>query len=419
MSAPIASLLLLGSALWFLLGAALAGPTGLGWIAPFEDPLRDAVLEAGRSSRAWLAAGAAAFAALAWLAHARPPRPELARRVATLLLPVTALFAPLTAAELTLRPFLEQKSTLFTSDDELGWRLIPGATGEWGGVPVRINAMGLRGPARSYEKPSGVTRILFLGDSVTFGYRVANEDTFAHQVERRLRQLGHDVESINAGVGGYSPWQEHAYLEREGLRYEPDVVVLSFVLNDVTTKFGLVQFGGTRIPFQLRRAGGTALARRSGLFWTVHQLRGRAAYGGDVARGAAEAQQLDVETLVLRPEDPRLEEAWKITLDNVRKIIALCRAHGSELVLVVFPYRFQLRIPTHNDPQQRLARFAAEEELAHIDLLEALIAVGAREGIDPWRYFVDYDHLSPLGGEVVSGLLVEEILARGPLPDPG
>jgi lysophospholipase L1-like esterase len=409
----VASLLWWGSALWLALGALLCGPSGLAWIAPFDEPLRDEVLSAARSSRAWLAAAAVACSAAGLWLRRRPPTPERARRLATALLPVALLLAPLAAAELALRPFLQQRSLLFMADDALGWRLIPGATGVWGGMPVRINAKGLRGPELSYAKPEGVSRILFLGDSVTFGYRVAHEDTFAFHAERRLNELGHDVEAINAGVGGYSPWQEHLYLEREGLRYQPDVVVIGFVLNDVTTKFGLVQFGGPRIAYQLRKAGGTRLARRSGLLWMLHQLRGLAAYGADPARGAAEAQQLDVETLVRRSDDPRLPEAWEITLDNLRAIVELCRARGAEPILVVFPYRFQLQAPQQDDPQQRLARFAAEQDLPQLDLLPALIAAARRDGIDPTRYFIDYDHLSPLGGRVVAQLIVDELLAHG------
>jgi lysophospholipase L1-like esterase len=407
--ASIASLLLLVAALWFGLGAALAGPSGLGWIAPFDEPLRPDVLVAARASRGWLIALAAGFGALAVLTRRKPLAPRAAARLATLLLPVSVLLAPLTAAELTLRPLLGQKSLLFMPDEALGWRLIPGATGLWGGVPVRINAKGLRGPELPYPKPTGTTRILFLGDSVTFGYRVAYEDTIVHHVEQELRELGHPVEAINAGVGGYSPWQELAYLEGEGLRYQPDLVVLSFVLNDVTTKFGLPRFGGSRVAFQLRQAGGPWLASQSGVFFTLHHLRGRAAVGRDVSQGAADAQLLDVESLVRRPEDPRVDEAWQITLANVREIVRLCREREIGIMLVAFPYRFQLREPDANDPQRRLAAFAAEEGLLYIDMLERLIKVGEQERSDPWHYFVDYDHLSPLGARVASRLIVDAI----------
>ena len=56
---------------------------------------------------------------------------------------------------------------------------------------------------------------------------------------------------------------------------EPDVVVVGFVLNDVTEKFQLVQFGGTRMGVQLAQSLGSIqdrLARHSNLF---HHLRRR------------------------------------------------------------------------------------------------------------------------------------------------
>ena len=44
------------------------------------------------------------------------------------------------------------------------------------------------------------------------------------------------------------------FLRKEGIKYDPDLVVLSFVLNDVTEKFGLIRFGGSRLGFQLEHS---------------------------------------------------------------------------------------------------------------------------------------------------------------------
>lgn len=62
------------------------------------------------------------------------------------------------------------------------------------------------------------------------------------------------VETINASVSGYSPWQQAIYLQNEGLRYAPDVVVVAFVLNDATEKFELLRFGGAWEGWQLSRS---------------------------------------------------------------------------------------------------------------------------------------------------------------------
>ncbi len=313
--------------------------------------------------------------------------------------------APLFAAEMVFRPFTKQTPMLFTADDELGWRLIPNAATTWGGVAVRINAHGLRGPELDYAKPAGRKRILFLGDSVTFGYRVGYDDTFVAHAQRLLRARGMPAEAINAGVGGYSPWQQGIYLRREGVRFDPDLVVVSFVLNDVVDYFSLPRFGGRTITSQLSRAGGTSLARHSGLAWFAYQLFGRARYGDDVAAGAAWQQNLTVRRTVLEPESPDVVKAWEVTSGHLEEIVTFCQDRRIPLLLVAFPYRFQLAMPEQRAPQQRLAAFAKRHRVPLVDLLPAMLSAGAKKGVQPSEFFVDYDHLSPLGGRVVASHL--------------
>ena len=101
------------------------------------------------------------------------------------------------------------------------------------GADVRINAQGLRDRAYSYEKPDGVKRILILGDSVVFGYGVPVEETFAKQWEAQLDQLQKGRwEIINSGVPSYTTVQEVRWFETEGLKYHPDAVVVTYIMND-------------------------------------------------------------------------------------------------------------------------------------------------------------------------------------------
>ncbi len=101
-------------------------------------------------------------------------------------------------------------------------------------VWFRINSKGMRADLEyPYEKPAGVRRILSLGDSFTIGYEVEVEDCFTSVLERTLREKGFNVEVINAGVSGYSTAEECLYLERELLKYGPDIVLVSFYRNDM------------------------------------------------------------------------------------------------------------------------------------------------------------------------------------------
>jgi lysophospholipase L1-like esterase len=106
------------------------------------------------------------------------------------------------------------------------------ADGTWW---FRINQQGMRDDRDfSYDKHPGVFRIVSLGDSFTIGYEVDADQTFSIVLERELNKAGYDVQVLNAGVSGFSNAEEALYLERELLKYEPDVVVLSFFLNDLT-----------------------------------------------------------------------------------------------------------------------------------------------------------------------------------------
>jgi lysophospholipase L1-like esterase len=95
------------------------------------------------------------------------------------------------------------------------------------------NRLGYRDRDHAEAKPPGVFRIVVLGDSVGAGLFVArNEDIFPALLERRLREQGRDAEVINLSVSGYNTLQEVETLRERGLRYQPDLVLLAYVLND-------------------------------------------------------------------------------------------------------------------------------------------------------------------------------------------
>ena len=127
---------------------------------------------------------------------------------------------------------------IFASDPELFWRLAPNITrpdDDWPLFGTISNAQGLREASDiPLRKKDGEVRILFLGDSCTFGDRLSMNDSYVHGVEERLQALfpGSPIECINAGVPGYTLFQGWRFLDTEGFNYEPDAVVLYFGWND-------------------------------------------------------------------------------------------------------------------------------------------------------------------------------------------
>jgi lysophospholipase L1-like esterase len=120
------------------------------------------------------------------------------------------------------------------SDDPLRrFELTPNSSGFAWRTDVRINSHGMRDRERSEER-TGAPRVLVIGDSVTFGSGVALGDRFTDRLELLLgERLGGEVEVLNFGVGGYDTLQEVATLEDVGLRFDPDLVVVGYCVNDL------------------------------------------------------------------------------------------------------------------------------------------------------------------------------------------
>lgn len=100
------------------------------------------------------------------------------------------------------------------------------------GVDVRTNRYGIRGPEIEQTAAPGVARIAFVGDSTTLGWGVAEEQTFVNQVIEALNRRGHRVDGFNLGVGNYNTRQELSLFREVGLPLEPDIVALTYFIND-------------------------------------------------------------------------------------------------------------------------------------------------------------------------------------------
>jgi hypothetical protein len=242
-----------------------------------------------------------------------------------------------------------------------------------------VNGKGLRGPELDYPRPEGVLRVLYLGDSVTFGYCIADPlETYPYLAGPLLEtSLGRPVETINAGIGGYSPWQEFLYLEREGIRYHPNLVLVGFVLNDLTEKIQLARFGGSGEGFQLEHTFKSRFDRWTDRVALLHfgtRLYARLRFGSDIQRKAAEIEWMNDKTLVDQPERPEYGRAWNDTLESLGSLFEFCKQRHLPAALVIFPYRFQYDDPEkYAGPQERLLRFASERGIPALDLMPGLI----------------------------------------------
>ncbi len=163
-----------------------------------------------------------------------------------LCLSAASIAACLIAGELLLRVLArhakggkeQQERQRYTlSDPVLGWRKTPGAQVVYDRrdfhSEFRINPKGLRGPERGFQKPSGVARVLALGDSFTEAFMVNDESMLTTQLESKLTARGCRVEVINGGTVGYSTDQQYLFYRHDGRRYASDVVIVFLYHNDL------------------------------------------------------------------------------------------------------------------------------------------------------------------------------------------
>jgi lysophospholipase L1-like esterase len=248
-----------------------------------------------------------------------------------------------------------------------GYTLIkPGSHYEWQGIPVEINSHGYRGPETTYEKPSGTFRILNLGDSIVMGWGVREENTYGRRLESLLNEESSGnprFEVINAGVPGWNLENASAYLQAEGLKYEPDLILLGLTLtNDIKGDSALLADNQQPIIKWLRS---------NTYFWPflTIQLRWMEAR----AQGRERIDVIDPPTNPDKyfPPDPKAKQ-WEEFWNQVSTINRLAGEKDIPVVLIIFPLEFQVIDESYPTlPQELLIARATE---ADIPILDPLLA---------------------------------------------
>ncbi len=344
------------------------------------------------------------------------------RLVTKMLLSLLVTFLLIFIPEVSLRPFAvftDPKTTIYIRDAELGWKHRPNSEDVWRDIVVKINGKGLRGPELDYAKPDGVIRILYLGDSVTFGDGLESyEQTFPYVIESIFKsKFKTPIETINAGVSGYDAGQEYIYLSREGIKYSPDLVVVAFNLNDVTEKFGLLRFGGSGEGWQLSHTYSSNfqwLRDNSSIWYFVRKTGATVRFGRDTQAGAKRQETLDVKSLVDYPDRQDVMNAWQTTFEELRSTFDFCRERGIPVALVVFPWRFQFAdVSGQAGPQKVVRQYAEGNGIPVLDLLPILAERMKQQGKKPEDYFLDSNHLSRFGNQIASEVIGSFIEKQG------
>ncbi len=116
------------------------------------------------------------------------------------------------------------------------WRAVEGRS-------YRINSLGLRGDEIG-PKPPGTRRILLVGDSVVFGWKLSDEQTIEAATEALLaaKQAG-PIEVVTVALPNWNVVSENAFLRAHLPLLEPDFIIWSVLLNDCQDVAGAVPPG--------------------------------------------------------------------------------------------------------------------------------------------------------------------------------
>ena len=289
---------------------------------------------------------------------------------------------------------------LFIPDNNTGYKYAPNFVGSfvstsYGNVPIVINSKGLRDREYTYEKPKGVTRIVALGDSVSFGAGVPMEKTYWWLYEENS-----SIEVVNGGVNGYEFDQEVAWYKKEGYKYDPDVVVVSVVLNDprpVNASLLMEQKFGTQPRSTVLQQEASKVCKTCKFVYRTYD-------SWRTTHGRSYNDIYFEQIYALWQGD-----AWTRYEKEVLDLNKELKKDHKKLVLVVFPYTQQF-VNAENvgrTPQEQLQSLKAKG-ITVIDMQPYLDVPNYQ------RYYLlgDNLHLSEEGNAVVADALYKELEVR-------
>jgi len=132
-------------------------------------------------------------------------------------------------------PFSVERNMYYEADPHTGYKLKPHSVGHFQhGIRADTNLYGHRDDAPA-EDGAGQCRIFVLGDSLSVGNNVLQEEAYPQVLEKMLSEkFWFPVEVINASVGGWSPFQYAQYYHHYGQNFDHQIVLVGFFVGNDT-----------------------------------------------------------------------------------------------------------------------------------------------------------------------------------------
>jgi lysophospholipase L1-like esterase len=285
----------------------------------------------------------------------------------------------------------------------------PGMVYRVGDYCVRLNREGFRDKDFLLKKKRGVTRIAALGDSMTMSIAMPENRTYARLLEKQLNESGgrRRFEVYNMGVGGYNTAQEWLTWKHKAEKYQPDLVIVQFLLNDLTYAYPVYMGNDTVGLLKLFLNDHSRVYRMLSL--VKNNLLGKIGPAGntdDAADPAPPPAGPDLIAAVYTP-DGKFFKDWGTAAARFGKL----NGSGTPVLFVVFPWLTYPGIERgapypYYEFHRRIEKVLSREGIRYIDVTPTLLAKG-----DPTSYMVSRQdfHLNTKAHRIIAGLLVPEI----------
>ena len=220
-------------------------------------------------------------------------------------------------------------------DRDLFWRQRADLATRFAKVEIRTDGRGFRIGDRAERIPErkapGRVRVVCMGASPTFGWGVPFKDTYSQRLQELLRRdFGLAADVVNAGMIGYSSHQGVRLLASDILPTQPDLVMVSYVINDIDKYrfFGSDGRPDRDVPIPSAALIGLQNALDHSRFYRLFQkvfltsLHRRASFDGRPVE-------------IFRPRSVRVPpDEYR---DNLARLVRLAKAHGAGIVFLVMP----------------------------------------------------------------------------------
>ena len=243
---------------------------------------------------------------------------------------------------------------------------------------ITINSEGFRDREFNLSKDTNLERIIFLGDSATYGHRIKDiNDTLPKQLEQILnKKANKHYEVFNMGVEGYNTHHEMGVLKHKAIKFSPDIVILALNFGDALHDF--IKVSGDEVvgdpyykPFigQILPSGlYSILLNNSMLFYKTENVLSNIFYSKENKKNFRTAfldMQKDSETSGNKLYD----------LSLLKQMNDICKKNNAKFIVAIMPW---FNIPVDKNSTERVQLEMLKKDLdgqniLYIDLFEPIL----------------------------------------------